>query len=625
MVFGGGYPQNTIMVNFHNYQSCVYRTADLRLVPVPPETDKMTGGRVLLGRQSYTEASQRDTCHSDNCNTGSEQCLTLAARWLNMCTANHTTCERPRPFADRNWQPSRLVYTGNEDDDVLRLCERQMIPPRVRYTTLSHCWGTGIDRKTLKLCNLDAWKREIPKDEVMETFKDAIKVTRSFGLQYIWIDSICIVQDSKDDWLHESKLMSNVYKYSYCNISATAASNDTIGLFCERDPSVDLPVCFQSGEEGVFSPKEMYRSLAKGFPSRRILEGPYQICWDVEKLAREIESESPLCRRAWVVQERLLASRILHFAKTEVYWECNEFQASESYADGLPEEQKYTVKSKAINPCNLRMDYPSDTLQDRSLQEQRETAMLAWETIVDAYSRCELTNAGDKLIAISAIAREIQPLMQCRYIAGLWEFELVRQLFWQVRGGGTRPTTYRAPSWAWPSVDGPIETIFANPNAGFRELVDMSVHIDLQVNDDEMGPVKGGYLDIHGQLLPMEYERVAEHDYSKTYYQDVLIQVLAKRVVFRLDDEYAVLEGPLYFMPMYFQAPEDPELWGLALQQADAPGVYKRLGCFNLWRERSVSIENNPIYELLGKFEGDPESGYTFTRNELGRQNFRIV
>lgn len=78
----------------------------------------------------------------------------------------------------------------------------------------------------------------------METFKDAIKVTRSSGLKYIWIDSLCIIQDSQSDWLHESKLMSNVYKYSYCNISATAAANDTIGLFCERNPSLDFPVRF---------------------------------------------------------------------------------------------------------------------------------------------------------------------------------------------------------------------------------------------------------------------------------------------------------------------------------------------------------------------------------------------
>lgn len=306
-----------------------------------------------------------------------------------------------------------------------------------------------------------------------------------------------------------------------------------------------------------------------------------------------------------------------------MYWECNEFQASESYADGLPKEQKDTVKSKAINPCNLRMEYPSDTLQDRSLQEQRETAMLAWETIVFAYSRCELTNAGDKLIAISAIAREIQPLMQCRYIAGHWEFALVRQLCWMVRDARPRPTTYRAPSWAWPSVDRPIDRFIDNPNAGSRELVDISVHIDLQVNDDEMGPVKGGYLDIHGQLLPMEHERVAEHDHFKKFYQDVLIQGLAERVSFYLDDKYAVLEGSLYFVPTYMEYSGLPDLWGLVLQQADAPGVYKRVGC--LRRELGFwnSLEN--YLELLGKFEGDPESGYTFTRSELGRQKFRIV
>lgn len=104
-----------------------------------------------------------------------------------------------------------------------------------------------------------------------------------------------------------------------------------------------------------------------------------------------------------------------------MYWECNEFQASESYPDGMPPKRFGNVKSTDSNPCNLRMEYHSDLLA------QQERASSAWETIVQAYSQCNLTKEGDKLVAISAIARETQPLMECRSLRHFFLSGLVLQ------------------------------------------------------------------------------------------------------------------------------------------------------------------------------------------------------
>lgn len=56
-------------------------------------------------------------------------------------------------------------------------------------------------------------------------FQDAIIITRQLGLRYLWIDSLCIIQDSLRDWETEAAKMASIYQNSYVTISATDASN----------------------------------------------------------------------------------------------------------------------------------------------------------------------------------------------------------------------------------------------------------------------------------------------------------------------------------------------------------------------------------------------------------------
>ena len=224
---------------------------------------------------------------------------------------------------DQHWKPTRLLYVGTQTDDRLRLCEGQAIPIGVRYTTLSHCWGTNLseveqpnvpsqltassfrkhERKTtLTQNNLTSWRRFIPVSEMMKTFQDAIVVTRSLGVQYIWIDSVCIVQDSQVDWQNECLLMSKVYKYSHCNIAATAARSDFEGCFRDRNPLIELPTYLDlSTLDSVVSVRKESQDPVPG-AGDDTLEGLYRI-QQINRWLAEIDLGSPLTSRAWVFQE----------------------------------------------------------------------------------------------------------------------------------------------------------------------------------------------------------------------------------------------------------------------------------------------------------------------------------
>lgn len=209
---------------------------------------------------------------------------------------------------------------------------------------------------------------------------------------------------------------------------------------------------------------------------------------------------------AKTISQRILPPRILHFAKTQLYWECNELSACEGYPNGMSTENNLLQQQfKAPNPFDFVVDISKESGEEAALSH-RERRYNLWAQTVQDYSKTNLTKEGDKLIAMSGIAREMQPLMQSRYLAGHWESDLIPQLAWfQPKGG--KPSIYCAPSWSWASTKaGPSALRFSSYDHPddyhpLAEVVD--AHIDLE-GGDVFGPVKAGHLDILGQLFPIE-------------------------------------------------------------------------------------------------------------------------
>jgi len=252
--------------------------------------------------------------HSITSSTDSECTINLVQHWLSHCQANHPECNR-----NANAQyvlPLRVIDVGKIGDPSVYLSVSNLSLRYGNYITLSHCWG---DADVLKLTtdNEMALRTGFAIKDLPKTFREAIQFTRALSVQYLWIDSLCIMQDSLEDWRHQSALMGEIYKNCFCNLAATGSSNSQGGIFVERDLNISRP----------FNMAIMAKSLDREIAH----QGRYYV-WDAGLWRNHMET-APLNRRGWVLQERLLAPRIIHFSKY-VFWECKSLAASEIMPTG---------------------------------------------------------------------------------------------------------------------------------------------------------------------------------------------------------------------------------------------------------------------------------------------------
>lgn len=164
--------------------------------------------------------------------TSSSSTWTLATQWLKMCRDQHVSCSERIENGDC-WHPSRLLDIGHQSSGevTIKLIQTAEVKPDGDYVTLSHCWGKGVLVTTLQK-NLEDFLVKVPS--LPKTFEDTIFATQMLGVRYLWIDSLCIIQDDGDDWMKESSLMDKVYKNALCNLSASASMSSSDGLFRPR-------------------------------------------------------------------------------------------------------------------------------------------------------------------------------------------------------------------------------------------------------------------------------------------------------------------------------------------------------------------------------------------------------
>ncbi|KAG4442990.1 hypothetical protein IFR05_001521 [Cadophora sp. M221] len=268
--------------------------------------------------------------------TASNESMMQADKWFKECLEIHEGCSSALPKS--NFVPSRLIEIRGTDvnSPSIRLQEKSTLPAKVSYATLSHCWGTSMPFK-LTLQNLVACKEDIPMHSLTKVFQDAIYFAHRSGTHYIWIDSLCIIQDSPQDWTSESSTMGAIYHHSILNIAATGFADGANGLFVKRDPNILLPIAVRIDEDIYLSTKRETNKDARYKPVRN---GNYYLVdtytW------KEGVDESPLCKRGWVAQERALSVCTLHFGKEQLFWECMCTNASEVFPKGI---QKGTITS----------------------------------------------------------------------------------------------------------------------------------------------------------------------------------------------------------------------------------------------------------------------------------------
>lgn len=511
--------------------------------------------------------------------------------WLNTCVESHPTC-RSIEQSLQTYSPKRLVevlLNNNGGVSGWKLAHSSSTGT-VPYFTLSHCWGSYLPLRLTK-DNIRSLSNSSSIDDLPKTYQDALTVVNSLGYKYIWIDSLCIVQDDEQDWENESSLMGLTYNHAVCNIAATWASNGEDGCFSIRDPTTICPtfIALDLTDSG---------------------RSTYQI--SQSDVYHGDITHAPLNKRGWVVQERYLARRQLSATKRQFYWECHDLLASEEFPHGYPADRSPGSEWPWLNgaaqspqkPC-LGYNGEKKTRQD-------------WAALVELYSSCHLTRVSDKLAALSGVANQLQHRVDDIYMFGLWKKDIHQQLCWDHHPMSHTPrrTTQGiiAPTWSWANFDGRVRFDHAYYGT-YRECASWIQVVDTPGNSTKKLTLRG--LALKSRLVWVYREEHPGWGRHETYLSmDGLKHVQfpeasSKLVVIRWDEEISEDDADseqwsdlkeqrnsdlLFLVINSARSSLRKQICGLVLRRlppsADNPVLYCRMGTFRAEEDRNHVLEH---------------------------------
>jgi hypothetical protein len=460
---------------------------------------------------------------------------------------------------------------------------------------LSHCWGSAQTFVTTK-STLAARKSGINFGDLPKTFQDAIVVTRMLGVQYLWIDSLCILQGDVEDWEREGSRMADIYQNSYLTIIAARSPGDNHGFLQKRDVTFHPVTLRYYGKD-----------IATLYLQRRP-EG-----WSEYGSFTEQE-DHPLQFRAWALQESFLPKRKLVFYHSKIAFEC---QYIRHYESGENDMTRSIAKVEMLLPARMPLDisYASiDPILGNAKPYRMRSRLDGWYGMLHDYTRRKLIYQSDIFPALSGLASLVAAATSARYLAGIWDADLVTGLLWwspYVTHADDISSQRRslAPSWSWAAVGSMAvfaisedygqevrgAKTFMNEHrasiaAGGRDLAAVIVHdIDIRAaGADPFGRVRGGVLDISSIIIPLTGSRnPTKYDRLQGWYD-------IDGMTVQLVDEDPHLD--LFAMVLrHYNGPQHPNAakridtevfyFGIVIQRLDvAPKsglfTYKRVGAF---------------------------------------------
>jgi len=433
---------------------CVYTDPNGSLRGLPEVEIKLQYKFYKVGAQNS---------HGPPGGTSSEEAFTTARKWIHDCLTNHKLCG----VGDARPLPTRILDIGEDQGvDPTRICVVESSSGQTaRYIALSHSWG-GDKPIITERANLEDHIAGMPFSRFPKTFQDAVRITRKLGIRYLWIDSLCIIQDDQEDWEHEASRMAGIYRDSWLTLSGVCSTSPNSGIF-RQDQAIDIG----APEDGGNSDDP----IAILFPAATELQNDLRLSLrfaishpDFDPHARRDDTSFPLMNRAWAYQERLLPSRVLHFGPQELFWEC--MQSLDCHCGQLKWRGAQHMGSY-VNASHGREDLPPKISHYAALEvgqrkkqidgsKRRHKLLSRWQDMVEEYTERRLSFATDRLPAFAGVAAEMVDALGMRYCAGLWAETMPIGLLWE-RSNCTemgRPVNEArsAPSWSWASVDAPV-------------------------------------------------------------------------------------------------------------------------------------------------------------------------
>jgi hypothetical protein len=389
-----------------------------------------------------------------SCCTASVESQNWARTQLQNCLSTHTVCSN---FGGRHdFMPTRLLDVSSVTRNGL---VRMMYPAKKdlkpKYTTLSYCWG-GDQAFKLTQETHDELQVGMPCARLQKSIQDAMRITIWLGVEYIWVDSLCIIQDYPEDWNHESKLMCEIYQNSLLTISAQGAKNSSQGCFAFRNPLMHHPCKIEEDDVS----------------GRLLTVLPNNLTGIRRNLAFE---DAPLFGRAWAFQERMLSARNIFFGEV-LSWQCNELSTCEILED---------MDDKHTNPKELLPRKQSIHLVT-GVPELTGSISQFWAFLMESYPTSGISVASDRPIAVRGITKYLEDLTGYQNKYGLWFPFLASEMLWQVEKPNVLGTQTRFPTWSWLRMTTPVTNKYSANN--YYKFEEKNILCRVSVIDEKLVP-----------------------------------------------------------------------------------------------------------------------------------------
>ena len=520
-----------------------------------------------LGAQTTREQSYLDPINIGTMRRFVDHCTSKCHPWI------------PSPF-----MPTRLIDVGHDAFDVPRLAFSSDIPKteQPKYAALSYCWGNEEDAKSqfkTEKASLEDRCVGLPIELMTPTTKDAIATTRAIGLRYLWIDALCIIQDDKDDWSHESSQMNLVYRHAFVTF-CTLNTNSCHESFLNRAPA--LEITFQS----------TLRKAIKGSYLVRLRQNT-DVGLDDTKYTWDY-SLSTWSKRCWTCQEQEMSTRLLLFGTSMMHFACARYLWTEG--------DKAPVDISTSRILSQVTRFKETRISARELYQ-------SWDLLIHDYSYRSVTFDKDRLPAIAGLARVMGEVLRDQYLAGLWKGDLLEGLVWESAGAmmsrglnshlqNIRRRNYVAPSWSWATSKAMASCRTTDQHllriTKMAAIVDVSVDAD---SDDPYGRISGGFLRISGKLaaIPKWLPTTNGSEWSNSWFYSMgrSNDTISAYTDWLHKDQEAGLDL-LVAMLLFRVEPDDgigaPVLQGLLLHPTDAPKQYYRVGTIRSQGPKSYEV-----------------------------------
>ncbi|KAK3291387.1 HET domain protein [Chaetomium fimeti] len=392
--------------------------------------------------------------------------LNVIKDWLRECQSKHTTCNQLASQGSRPLPTRVLRITPQNATIPFTIQLHEPDGESAPYIALSHCWGKSGPLRTIK-SNIEQHKQAIVFEALPLSYRDVVVKAWYLGFQYLWIDSLCIIQDDNDDWEAEAARMAAVYSNATLTFAATEAADPSEGCCPRYSRAFPIPL---EGDD---------KALVR-FQDNLNLNG----------------GDAALNTRGWAFQEAALSRRMVCFDNDQLLWKCTSRHESE---DGLRVVSEATPNTGDWNVWACLAQLGSG-----------KPSYVFWYKMMEDYSGRKFTFEKDKLPALAGIVEVFEDHVDDAPLVGLWHGDILDGLLWRAHEPGERVSfSGVVPSWSWTSVSGRVSwggsLISILPEGQLKVI---SVGVDW-AGRPMTSPISGAALEVHGRLKKAKVVRSA--------------------------------------------------------------------------------------------------------------------